>query len=143
MSDEQEEPTTEEPKSNVLSFKLELVRIPVELEVPDGPILEAYLEELTGRQRDQYLNDLTSKIQMKGGKMDKMKTFDGLQSFLLTLCLRKKTDDKLFTKSEIEAFPAKVQEALYDAAQELSGLEVEVVDDGKNDSRENDSDGSD
>lgn len=137
MSEDTEETESTEPK--VLRFGLELKRQPVELQIPDGPILEAYILELTGSQRDTYLDMVKKQMKMKGGKVDAMTTFKGLNTHLLTLSLHKKDGDKLFLAAEINEFPAQVQSALHEAAQELSGLEITLEEKkAKNDSEESD-----
>jgi hypothetical protein len=113
-----------------LEFTLELNRIPVKLQTANGgPVIDAHLRELSGVQRDKYLDGMKAKMNVKAGKMESIKTFEGLQSQLLSLCLYKDESQK-FTEKEIQEFPAKVQTALFEAAQKISGLDIEEKEEG-------------
>ena len=104
-----------------LKFTLEVKQIPVEI---DG---EAYvLQELNGRERDKYLNDITARVKIgPDGKPAGMKNFDGMQGNLLVASLRKKEGSELISVpfNTIQGWPAKMQSALFMEAQKLSGLD--------------------
>ena len=89
---------------------------------------QAYvLIELDGKQRDKYLTALSNRMKTtKEGKPAGFKTFDGMQADLVVECLRKvdeTTGDRTPVSMEtIQSWPAKVSTGLFEAAQELSGL---------------------
>jgi len=119
--------------TETLKFSLELKEIPVVLENADGTKVDAYLRELTGKQRDSYLTGLSGRMKYRDGKVTGLSSFEGLQASLLSLCLVDKADGKLIGITRIQTFPAKVQEALFKAAQELSGLDDIGEEEAKND----------
>jgi len=110
-----------------LNFKLSREELPVIL---DGKNYK--LKELTGKQRDTFLNNVGQRMNFVAGKAQGMKSYDGLQSSLLALCLYDDAD-KLVSEKDIQEYPASVQTKLFKAAQELNGLDEEAVEEAKND----------
>lgn len=110
-----------------LTFELKLKCIPVELNNSAG-VPETYtLSELTGVQRDEYLNDTASRMKFDGqGKAQGVKDFKGMQAKLVSLCLTKGSGGAPVTVETINTWPASVVSALFKEAQKLSGLEAEV-----------------
>lgn len=109
---------------DVIRLSLEKKEATVIMTKADGEEVEYTLVELTGRERNKYLNKMTSRVQMKNGKAAGIKTFDGFQADLLKLCLLG-PEKTLLTEEEIEALPSSAQMALFEKAQELSGLDNE------------------
>ncbi len=117
--------------SEVMRLPLTRAVVQVIVETEDGQERMWELRELDGKERNSYLNKMAGRLRTdKGGKPVGMKSFDGFQSDLLTLCLRDEHGEPM-TKQAIEDLPSKAQQALFEKAQELSGLNVE--DEGKND----------
>lgn len=111
-----------------LTFTLQLKHLDVEI---DGK--PYVLKELTGRQRDAYLTKNASKMKYVKGKPAGLTTFDGIQTDLLEQCLFD-GDGKPVAASVMANWPAHVQEALFDAARELSKIGKEkLADDDKKD----------
>ena len=79
------------------------------------------LRELTGLQRDTYLDEVGERINYNAeGKAQGMR-HSGLQSLLISMSLYT-TDGKLVEASVVKEWPASVQAGLFDEAQKLSGL---------------------
>lgn len=82
------------------------------------------LNELTGQQRDGYLNVSAQRVKTDAtGKPIGIKNFDGLQTHLISLSLRD-SEGKPVPETEIKTWPATTVESLYAAAQTLSALVV-------------------
>lgn len=95
---------------------------PVELEIADGQVVMYYVKEMTGAQRDEYLNKMTSKTNRDAnGDVVGMKDYKGLYSNLLSFCLYE-SGDKLIPESKIQEWPDTAQKVLFDIASELNGL---------------------
>lgn len=110
-----------------LVLSLERKEIPVDL---DGKNYK--LKELTGKQRDSFFNELGKRMKFVDGKASGMSSYEGLHSKLLSLCLYDESN-VLVKESEIQEFPASVSTKLFNAAQELSGLNEKSEDELKND----------
>lgn len=88
----------------------------------DGKDYQYILREMSGAQRDAYMSAVAEKTRFDSkGNPAGMKSFDGLQAMLLSLCLLDETL-KLVSKDAIQSFPATTQSALFEAAQVLNGL---------------------
>ncbi len=117
-----------------IRLSLELKSVPVVLEGgPEGEEKECELRELTGADRNKYLNKLTSRVKIgKDGQAVGIKSFEGFQADLLSKCLYG-PQEELFTVEDIEALPSSTQEALFKKAQELNSLDAGNPSDEKND----------
>jgi len=106
-----------------LKFSLKLKEIPVNITDVDGQEKSYTLRELTGAQRDTFLDEMGSRLKYAGGKIQGLTNYKGLQASLVSLCLH---DDKgnSIKKEIIQSYPASVLSDLFDAAQDLSGLVV-------------------
>ena len=115
-----------------LKVSIELKEIPVILEGKDGEE-NGCLRELIGRERNKYLSKVTGRIKTdKTGKAVTLRSFEGMHSDLLGRCFYHENGE-LFTNEEIEELPSSTQQLLFDKAQELSGLNVNIEDEEKND----------
>lgn len=126
---------------------LEFVTVKKELAVQiDGQPYK--LIELDGLARDQVMADSFARMSFdKEGKPTGLKNVVGLQAKLVATCLYKvKPDAGLEPVSDgiIQRWPSTVVEGLFQAAQELSGLREEKVEQAaaKNDSGANEKIGS-
>lgn len=111
---------------NGMVFQTTLKEIPV---VIDGK--NYILRELDGRQKGKYLNQMGSRIVLNDqGKVASFKDYSGLESTLLEVCLYDE-NGKLVPAivmngtEEKKGWPSTVLGKLFDAAQELSGLNEE------------------
>ncbi len=112
-----------EEKSEELSFDLEVVQKPVKIRTPEGVVKNYVLKELNGTERDKFLNNMSARMRTDpSGKPTGLKTFDGLQSYLISRSLFDE-EGKLVSEKEINSWPARVQAALFTEAQKLSGLD--------------------
>jgi len=85
------------------------------------------IKELDGTARDAYMNGVREKAEFDAkGNVLKIKTFEGSQSGLLSLCLYDDSNT-LVTEEEIQKFPSHVLSALHTEAQRLSDLQVKEV----------------
>ena len=103
----------------VYSFELKLKEVEVQL---DGQ--KYIMRELTGKQRDQYLDLIAKRVQYVNGNQAGMKSLSGLQSSLLAMCLIDSSGN-LVKESVITEYPGSVQSQLFKLAQQLSGLDKE------------------
>lgn len=87
--------------------------------------------ELDGDQRDKYLDNMNTRMDFGSGTPT-IKRFEGLQAFLLSLCL-KNPQDQIVPLKEIQAWPSSVISALFKKAQVLSGLDDGAEAEAKND----------
>lgn len=105
---------------------------PVEL-LLDGEVRIGILREMTGKQRDAYLNEISLRMRTgPDGKSQGVKNFDGLQAGLIARCLRMSDGSQVSVK-DIQEWPSSAQSTLFEACQRLNGLEVEPEGASKND----------
>jgi len=110
-----------------LAFKTTLKEVPVAI---DG---NSYiLRELDGRQKGKYLNKMGGRIVLNAkGEVASFKDYAGLESTLLSLCLYD-SENKLVPATvmdgteEEQGWPSTMLTGLFDAAQDLSGLNEEA-----------------
>jgi len=115
-----------------LKFDLKLKEIPVTLVGSDGVEKNCTLRELDGVRKGDYLEGMKDNIVLSGGEVQSVKSFAGLEAALLCLCLYDE-NNKLMSKDDIQKFPSTVQTALFQNAQELSGLDEDAKAEAKND----------
>lgn len=110
-----------------LRFELRLNRRDVVLVDPEtDEEKNYYLLELDGTERDGYLNTVSSRIRVGADGKGQVKNFDGFQATLIAKSLHDADTNEKVQLKVIQKFPAKVQGALFKAAQDLSGLDLEV-----------------
>lgn len=117
-----------------LEFSLELASVPVTISAKGTKIVYK-LKELTGGQRDTYLNAFDLDVEIVDGK-PKIKSSEGFKTFpavdFLAMCLYDE-NDKLVGKEKIETYPSRVVSKLHTAALKLSGLDKDSEEEAKND----------
>ena len=106
-----------------LKFSLVLKELPVKLTGAAGVEKSYVLKELTGIQRDKFLNEMGKRLKFEDGKIQQVTDFEGLQSNLLTLCLYDE-NDSLIPINTLQIWPAGVLTELFKAAQNISGLDL-------------------
>ena len=117
-----------------LRFSIKRKNIQVILEDENDEEQEYYLLDLTGKERDQWLAFLGKRLTRNtDGTPTGLKTFDGLACQLLVLSLYKSDKITHVEKKFIDELPCEVQESLFDASQELSGLTSKSVEEAGND----------
>jgi len=110
---------------------LDLTRreVPVTLKDKDGSPTEYLLVELDGAGRDAYLNNLGKRLKPDAsGKNPSVRDFTGLQANLLTRCMLVADGRTPVTEKDIQAWPSRVQNALYKRAKEISALQDDADD---------------
>lgn len=101
------------------------------LEMEDGTEKHLTLQEMSGKERDDYLTGVATKMRYDAqGKPCGLKSFQDLQSSLLSFCLYEK-GNRMAIK-EIREFPATAQKALFEKAQELNSLQDDIEEAVKN-----------
>jgi hypothetical protein len=85
------------------------------------------LVELSGEERDSYLNDIGGRMRTENGKPAGIKNFNGMQAFLVSLSLRSmETGEPIPVNiKEIQKWPARLVSKLFDKAKALSALDEE------------------
>lgn len=106
--------------SETLRFSVKLKSIPVELETEEG-VNNYTLWEMTGEQKDSYLDTMKDRFQVKGEEVVAIASFKGYEASLLSICLKTESGGEV-SKKDIQALPATVREQLHQAAQDLNGL---------------------
>jgi len=115
-----------------LRLKLNRKEIPVVLEDENGQEKKYTLKELSGAERNKYLNKMTNRVKTdRSGKAMGIKSFDGFQADLLKLCLFDDEENPV-TEEMIEDLPASTQQEIFECAQKLSGLDMTVDEEEKN-----------
>lgn len=100
-----------------LTFETTLKELPVVIDKENYT-----LRELDGQQKGKYLNQMGSRIELGAdGKVSGFKDYAGLESTLLSLCLYN-AEGVPVSKNVIDSWPSSMLTRLFDAAQELSGL---------------------
>jgi len=108
----------------VMRVSLRLKEVSIELEGEKGEVKKWKLRELNGTDRNGYLNKMSSRVKTgKDGKSVGIKSFDGFQADLLSLCLYDENGE-LVSAEDIETLPSNAQQKLFEKAQEISGLNV-------------------
>lgn len=114
----------------ILRLNLVQKEIGIVLEDENGDEIKYILKELTGAERNTYLNRMKNKVKIdKNGKAT-ITSFDGMQADLLKVSLFNENGEAA-TVEMIESMPSSAQMKLFETAQALSGLDKEV-DDEKN-----------
>jgi hypothetical protein len=108
----------------VLTLSLQRVEVDVVLTGSDGVEHKWLLRELSGSERNKYLNRMTSRVKVGAGGSTTIKSFDGFQSDLLHLCLLD-GDGERVSKEIIEDLPSSTQLAIFNKAQKISGLDAD------------------
>lgn len=90
--------------------------------ISDKPYI---LVELSGEERDSYLNDIGNRMKTENGKPAGIKNFNGMQAFLVSLSLKCMETGKPapVKQEEIQKWPARLVSKLFDKAKELSALD--------------------
>ena len=78
----------------VLNLKLQRAEVDVVLTDAGGEERRWLLRELSGSERNRYLNKMTNRVKVGAGGATSIKTFDGFQSDLLCLCLLDESGEK-------------------------------------------------
>jgi len=111
-------------QSKTLRFKAVRQEIPVEIEDSSGNVKKYTLREFDGASRDAYMNQIREKANIDAeGNIVGWKTFEGIQSGLLALCLYDEKN-KVVPEEVIQAFPTSVVDGLFREAQALNKLIV-------------------
>jgi len=83
--------------------------------------------ELSGEERDSYLNDIGGRMRTENGKPAGIKNFNGMHAFLISLSLKcVETGEPVpVNVKEIQKWPARLVSKLFDSAKKLSALDEE------------------
>lgn len=116
-----------------LTFELKLQEVPVNITTVDGESKTYLLKELTSDQRGTFLNKVGKRVKFGiKGAVQGMTDYKLLQEGLLTLCVKDENGESI--KAEVLAqWPSHVITELFNAAQTLSGMDLEGEKEAKND----------
>lgn len=124
--------------NTTVKFSLRRAKVPVELEAENGGIEKYFLIEMDGTQRDDFLSDSASRMEVIPGEVDekgnpktRIKDYKGLYAKLLVVCMQDEKG-KAPTLETVQSWPARVQTELYKLAQELNKLNEKEEEKGKN-----------
>ncbi len=116
----------------VMELPLECERMEIRLLGVGGKTKEYVLVELDGNGRDEYLNEMNKRMKTIG-KETKISNYKGLQSMLVSMCMRHKADMEPVLLDECQALPGKTLTKLFETCQSLNGLDDKAKDAAKND----------
>ena len=117
-----------------LVFSVDLQEQEVTLNGADGSSLECVIRELTGEERDSYLDGMAKRFKFGAkGEVQGVGNFKGLHMDLLRLCLIDTATKKPVTNEFLKAMPSSTMSALFKVAQELSALDQVSEEEAKND----------
>lgn len=124
---------SDETPAPVKKYSRKLKVEPVVIENEAG-IEETYtLVELTGKQRDNWLQEIQKRFRLDGnGKPIGTGDSRGLVSMLLGMSLRD-PDGNLVKEEEVREWPSAMQQDLFKKSKELSGLDERAKEEAKND----------
>ena len=116
-----------------MDFELEFESLPVRIRNPQSGEVEEYLlVELSGVDRDKYMN-LMGKRLVVVGKGSKISDYTNLEAELISRSLKHVDSGKFVAVDKIKHWPAKVISKLFKEAQRISGLDAEATAEAKND----------
>lgn len=134
MSDNQSTDNFESNGVTPIRISLRRKTIPVELELEDGKVVNWSLKEMTGGQRDAFLNITGKRMKTnRTGTSTIIKNYEGLHAELICRCLyddQEKPVSKSFVQTKINSY---AQAVLYAQCRELCGLTEEAQEAEKND----------
>lgn len=120
-------------KAESFDFVLDFQQVPVTIRDPKtGQVTEYILRELDGLERDRYINSMKKRVTV-AGKSATVTDFEGMQATLLSLTLCRVDTGKGESVETIQRWPARIQNALFIKATEISGLERSSAAEAKND----------
>lgn len=116
--------------TNPIVFNLELAEETVILRDKDGKEQTILVKELTGDQRDKWMTITAKKLRTDKAGNNTLSSFDGIQSSLISLgCFYQggDRDGENVTFDEANNWPARVNKAVFDMIQRMSGLDSEAL----------------
>jgi len=116
-----------------IRVKREIKKVEVVIENEDGSEDICSIWELTAPDRAKYVNMVSSRAQLNAdGDVQRLTNYENVQESLLAKCLHT-VDGKLMDIELIKKLPQSAVSTLYTAAQTLSALSQQGVDEAKND----------
>jgi hypothetical protein len=118
--------------SEELRFDLRVKEQPVVLTDKNGDVKRYSLREMTGANRDKFLDSMSERISYSQDGTTSIQNFDGFQASLISKCLFDGNND-LVSVDEIQRLPSSVVSSLFKEAQRMNGLaDNNVVEKAKN-----------
>lgn len=116
----------------IKKFSLRRKQTKIVMENADGLEQEYSIRELSGRERELYLDKVSAKIKYdENGKAIGMTSYDGMHSSLLSKCLFDEKG-KNVPEETIMEYPSSVVGEIFKIAQEINALGEEAQDEAKN-----------
>jgi hypothetical protein len=95
----------------------------IEIELPDGKVAEWVVKELTGPQRDAYMETRSQNFSHgKQGEVTGIKSYMGIVTNLLQFCVYDAATGVQVTVGQLNELPSSTQQELFDIAVSLSGI---------------------
>lgn len=127
---------SDEPTKNDDVLEITLIRIEETIRVrkEDGTLAEYKIKEMTGTDRDKYLNSMSGKMKTDStGKATGVRDFTGIMTSLIARCLFDEIG-KPVSDSFISSWPSSAQKKVFERCQAINGLGDEKnVETAKND----------
>lgn len=103
-----------------------LKREEVDIEMEDGKVLEWEVRELTGPQRDAYMETRRENFDHdKKGEVTGIKSYLNIVTNLLQFCVYNRKTGCPVLPQEIDALPSETQQDLFTIATTVSGIKPE------------------
>lgn len=132
--------------TEVLDFDAAFEQVPVRIKNAAGVTENYILREFDGEQREEHLESVTARAEVdpKDPEKSRITNIKLMHADLICKCLFKVSDEGLqpVPASVVQAWPGRIQEALYERCSKLNGLGKKAEEDAKNDSPESGTGGS-
>lgn len=129
MTSESEDPTLPDPpppptpsKSHRVKYSLKLKQQDIDLEGADGVERPYTIKEMTGNDRDTFLNWVADRMPKydAAGKLTKNRDFKDHQLGLIQRCVY--FEGRRLSEAQIREWPASAQEFVYNLCQDINSI---------------------
>lgn len=118
-----------------MRISLKRKEIPFEIEKPDSTVTTYKLVELSGAEREAYLDSVRNRMTFGAdGKPTGFSTFVGGNTELVAMCVRDENGKKV-SKETIADWPGEALVELFEQCQKLNSLTPKATDEAKAESK--------
>jgi len=104
----------------------------VEIEDQNGEVTVYTVRELSGAEREKYLDTVNARMKFEDGKPVGFTSYEGSYTKLVSMCMVD-DDGKKVNPETVKNWPQSTVEELFRLAQRLSGLDLRAEEEAKND----------